>query len=530
MTAAAVADVPQESWVELRRRLADQKWRLHNLYTIQTKDEGRVRFTPNWAQLELLENLWFRNNILKARQLGMSTFINLLGLDQALFMPDFTVGIVAHKRDAAKELFIRNVKFPYDNLPPQLYEQFRGRETTDSKQSLSWDHGSSIRVDTSFRSGTPQMVHISEFGKICARRPDHAREIVTGTIEALPKNGLLFIESTAEGNAGYFYDYCRRDRATADEGRPLTSLDRRFHFFPWHEQAEYRLPPDEAKHVRVTQDDHAYFERKEAQHGITIDPEQRAWYVQKRDNLVDESRSDALADAGSGDMRREYPTDPDEAFEAAVEGAYFAQQMAVVRKNNQITQVAHDPSRPVATFWDIGIDDYTAIWFYQFVNGQHRFIHYLEDFNEGADYYAKVLLDLARERGYVYEDHYLPHDGTSRAWAANGKAPADVLEELGIFPCTIVESPAHSISEQIQSARSVLPTCFFDAVNCKAGIQRLDNFRKEWDERLQVFREKYLHDLASHGATAFMKFSYGYSPRRPDAHRRRKSRRNWRQT
>ena len=71
---------------------------------------------------------------------------------------------------------------------------------TDNIRELSFSNGSRIAVGTSFRSGTLQFLHISEFGKICAKYPEKAREIVTGAIEALSIDGKLFIESTAEGN------------------------------------------------------------------------------------------------------------------------------------------------------------------------------------------------------------------------------------------------------------------------------------------------------------------------------------------
>ena len=55
------------------------------------------------------------------------------------------------------------------------------------------------------RSGTIHRLHVSEFGKICAKYPDKAQEVVTGSIPAVPMNGVLVIESTAEGRDGDFF-------------------------------------------------------------------------------------------------------------------------------------------------------------------------------------------------------------------------------------------------------------------------------------------------------------------------------------
>jgi hypothetical protein len=82
---------------------------------------------------------------------------------------------------------------------------------------------------------------VSEFGKICSKSPDIAKEIVTGSLNTVSSDQIIAIESTAEGREGYFYDYCKRAEAIAESGRKLTSMDMRFFFFPWYEEPGYRL-------------------------------------------------------------------------------------------------------------------------------------------------------------------------------------------------------------------------------------------------------------------------------------------------
>lgn len=64
---------------------------------------------------------------------------------------------------------------------------------------IEFAHGSNIMVATSFRSGTVQRLHISEHGKICAKYPAKAKEVRTGTLNAVAEGSIVFIESTAEG-------------------------------------------------------------------------------------------------------------------------------------------------------------------------------------------------------------------------------------------------------------------------------------------------------------------------------------------
>lgn len=259
-------------------------YRLDNLYSITTKEEEGegeglvVRFRMNKAQQRLADNLHFRNIIPKARQLGFTTFSCILALDYALFTPNFQAGIIAHTDGAAKKLFRDKVLFAYEKLPEILRGAMPLKK--QSAEELVFANGSSILVSTSMRGGTMHFLHISEFGKICARFPHRAREIVTGSLPAVPKSGVVIIESTAEGRDGDFYLMTMRAKALADAGKDLTSKDYRLHFFPWYEGPDYWMEPDG---VVITPKDNEYFDSLEAKLGIELPVERRAWYCAVRD-------------------------------------------------------------------------------------------------------------------------------------------------------------------------------------------------------------------------------------------------------
>lgn len=195
---------------EFKVCLADPWWRLTSgqLYKIMIKgDDGETNlvapFIPNTPQLDLLANLHTRNNILKARQLGFTTLIEIFLLDCALFKANVRAAVIAQSEDVAKTIFRDKVSFAYKNLPASLRAAMPLER--DSASELLFAHNnSSVRVATSARSGTLQYLHISEFGKICAKFPDRADEVITGSIPAVPTNGMVFIESTAEGQDGHF--------------------------------------------------------------------------------------------------------------------------------------------------------------------------------------------------------------------------------------------------------------------------------------------------------------------------------------
>jgi hypothetical protein len=160
----------------------------------------------------------------------------MLFLDRCLFNPDQAAGIIAHTLEDAQHMF-RRVKYAYDGLPQSLKDAITC--DNDTSQMLKFSNGSSLRVGTSLRSSTFQYLHISEFGKICAKFPDKAQEIITGSLNTVAAGQYVFIESTAEGREGYFYDICKL--AQSRQGKTLGKLDFRFHFFPWWGDPSYRI-------------------------------------------------------------------------------------------------------------------------------------------------------------------------------------------------------------------------------------------------------------------------------------------------
>jgi hypothetical protein len=467
--------------------LSDWRWRLNNLYFITDKDGKRVKFEMNWAQESLFDSMHHMNAILKARQLGFTTFIQIFMLDACVFNSNLRAGTIAHTLDDATRIFADKVKFPYDNLPDGIKSTIQIRASNKTELELS--NNSAIRVGTSLRGGTNQYLHISEYGKLCAKFPDKAREVRTGALNTVQAGQVVFVESTAEGQEGHFYEMCETAKAKSRTGMALTPLDFKFFFYPWWKSPEYQIAGAD---VRIPAPFVQYFEKLERNSGIILTHEQQAWYVKKAENQL-------------GDMKREYPSTPEEAFEASVEGAYYAEQMAKAESDNRIGLFPYDPQYPVQTISDIGMDDANSVWLFQVLPGMVRLIGYFEDnCAHGMDGMVTELLERQRKHGYIYDTHYMPHDIRVREWTRGGMTRIEIMlaevQRLKLGTVTKVES--HHIIDGINATRRMLGLCQFDEASCAQGLRCLKNYRKEWDEDLGVYKDKPLHNWASHGADA----------------------------
>ncbi len=192
-------------------------------------------------------------------------------------------------------------------------------------------------------------------------------------------------------------------------------------------------------------------------------------------------------------------------FKGSIEGAYFAAEMRKAALENRITDVPHDGAVPVYTFWDLGYNDTTAIWFIQADRGgAYRIIDYYENNGESLAHYSRILEEKRQTLGYDIRPLQFPHDGDSHS-VQTGKSPAQVMRDLrwqvDVLPRT------NDKLVDIDAARMILNKCWFDKNRCKDGIEALKQYRKEYDENRKVFKSRPLHDWSSNAADAFMQFA-----------------------
>ncbi len=512
---------------DLERCLSDPMWRLCSgqLYKIMVKegegDSTIVPFNPNRAQRRFLSRLWHRNIILKARQLGFTTLVCLMFLDHAMFNPNQRCGIVAQGSEAAEEFFRDKVLVAYDNLPDEVraYLPLARRRAA----ALEFANNSVIRVGVSLRSGTFHRLHISEYGKTSAKFPDKAKEIKLGTLPTCPLHGIAIIESTAEGQEGEFYEMTTKAMEIADSGRLLTPKDYRFHFFPWWQEAGYRLSDEDASLVSITAKEHTYFNDIEKVMQTRIDAGQRAWYIATRESEFG---------GDPEDMWQEYPSTPREAFQVSTDGFYYAIQLAQARQAGRIGMFPYVAGYPVNTFWDIGGSDGTGIWLHQHINGLDRFFRYLEGWEKPYGHYVSELQAVSTEcGGIVWGTHHLPHDAEHvRPQGKTMESPLDMIQALNLGGRFTVVERIEDLQHGIQLTRNAFSHSAFDEAGCKEGLIHLAGYKKRWDRTNARWSDEPQKNVHREAADAYRQFAQTDRLQHEQVEsrsRRRASNRNW---
>jgi phage terminase large subunit len=236
------------------------------------------------------------------------------------------------------------------------------------------------------------------------------------------------------------------------------------------------------------------------------------WFTQKLtvedtkaipQHVLDREKAEYFEQTGSDDL---YDQEYMVSFEAAVQGSYFGPQMLMIERLGHITKVPWEPTIPVDTYWDLGVNDTTVIWFVQTVGKEIRVIDYLEHNGEGFPYYAKEL----KGKPYTYGTHYMPHDIEIQE-IGTGMIRRQTAESLGIKPIKVVPR-VKAKEESIDAARNILPRVWFDTEKCEKGINALRSYQKVWDEKNKVYRNTPLHNWASNGADGFQQLAMAYKP------------------
>lgn len=508
----------------LEGRLNDPLWRLNHLYWIENKDGRMQRFSMNAAQMRLHQGLWYRNSVLKARQLGISTYVALLMLDSCLFTSNFHAGIIDKTLPDAEQK-LEKVRFAWDRLdylPPRpepseqalaylggLIKRETGipkrnewRPSSDARTRLAFSNGSDIRLGTNLRGGTLQLLHVSELAHVSVHAPWRAREIRTGAVNTVPAGGRIIMESTHEGGR-YGVNYEMTVQAMENSARSeLSPLDFKFFFFSWFDNPDYALSGSQAWGDAAA----AYFEKLEREHGVRLSRGQKLWYARMERTM-------------GAAMRQEYPSTPDEAFSTGNEGAIYGSQIALLREAGRIGADFHyNVQEPLYTAWDLGLSDHTAIWLVQCWGGNVYWLNHYSANQLPLEHYAGKIHEWEQAYGSIAA-HFLPHDAAHRD--PHGQSYVESLARCGVEAVRVVPRTP-DIWRGINALRGLLARSWFHRDTLRertapsgereaSGLACLEMYRTAPPGAGGVLRDMPLHDAASHSADAARMFAEAFS-------------------
>ena len=204
----------------------------------------------------------------------------------------------------------------------------------------------------------------------------------------------------------------------------------------------------------------------------------------ERNEIIQKNGSDAI-------FQQEYYC----SFDAGINGSYYAEILTQLEEAWRRTTLPYDPALDVFTVWDLGINDSTAIRFWQRIWKEIRVIDYYENNWEWLSHYVSIL----KEKPYRYWTMWLPHDAQARS-LQTWKTVEEKMIEYWFTDIQIV--PKLSVLDWINSARAILPYCWFDREKTERGWKCLKNYHKELDEKRMAFKWPE-HDWSSHGADSF---------------------------
>ena len=214
-------------------------------------------------------------------------------------------------------------------------------------------------------------------------------------------------------------------------------------------------------------------------------------------NLLDaQELASAKVEMGQDKFQQEFEC----SFNAAVEGSYYGQLINDLEAKHQITTIPRETLSKTYCAWDLGMSDSTAIWVAQVVGKEIRLVDFYENHSQGLDTYVQWL----RDNGWSDAVQLLPHDVVVRE-LGTGKSRQEMLEQAGLEITVVKKLP---VADGIQAVRRILPRCWFDK-NVKQGLDALRNYRRNYDEKRNVFFDSPLHDWCSHASDAFRYLAVG---------------------
>lgn len=456
------------------------KWfeNFHRVTAMRTRSgepPAMVPFRLNSAQLQVM-SAWLKHPriiLLKARQIGATTLAAHYFLYLLMTQANHNIYIWSYNADKRKEI-LNKIRSSLMLLSPTWQSVFQIQKMSDDEIVLAGLQAAKgvgrIFGNASSRGETLTGAEFSEVGYACNISPAAADEQRTAINAACPTPGPIMYDSTAYGPQGFHKDMFMTAWEKLLAGEVFG--DNEFYpvFISWDMKPENWAPVKPG--WKISKSDRDYFAMLTSQTKKSYSPGQRVWYATEKASLSGNSNL----------MKRENPSTPGEAFSSAKDGAFMVRAMEEAAMQGRIGSFPPNPRVPCSCFMDLGRSDYTAMTFYQYIDGNHRIIGYYQDHEKNPDFYATKIVDIAAKELRIQPPIlYLPHDAKNRVyqntptWEEQIKA---AYKHAAVY--VLPKSPDKKGATNL--ARTFADICQFDEKRCAVLINCLMNVSYAFDK------------------------------------------------
>lgn len=229
------------------------------------------------------------------------------------------------------------------------------------------------------------------------------------------------------------------------------------------------------------------------------------------EDVLKQELQDMIREMGEDQARSMYNQEWECDFDSAIVGSFYAGEISRARDAGRIGVVPYDRALGVTTYWDLGLDDATAVWFVQHLGKEIRLIKYKEWTQVPLTSVAAEVMAMP----YAYTEHVLPHDARARE-LTSGRSREEVLRSILL---RIVIMSQAAVEDGINAVRTLFDRMWFDETECEQGIEALKNYVRAWDEKNKIFHRTPLHNWASHGSDAMRQLAMHFREKMGSLHR-----------
>lgn len=228
--------------------------------------------------------------------------------------------------------------------------------------------------------------------------------------------------------------------------------------------------------------------------------------------ILKASQTGILPPAELADMRLamsadQFDQEMEVSFDAAIRGAIYRNEIAALEAGNRICGVPYDPAVPVWVSWDLGVGNSTALWCAQLVGKEVHIIDHYEAAGEPLTHYVAWL----DSKPYRYATDLLPHDAAARE-LGTGKTREEMLRANGRKVRVL---PAQAIEDGIEAVKMLLGRCWFDRDKTVRGRECLAHYRRDFNDRMGIYKDSPVHDWASDSADSMRYLAMGLRETEP---------------